>query len=125
VKTSFWIGPGVWAPVVSATAGPPNEQVTVTAAPKNLDWDFGDQAKLTCNGPGSSTDLTNCIHVYQRSSASQPNKKYTVGVVMNWNVTWACAGAGCQGQNAGALAGTATQANAQLEVGEIQGNSGQ
>lgn len=124
VKTSFWIGPGVWHDF-SVTQGPANEQVTVTAAPKSLDWDFGDHGTLRCYGPGSSTDLTNCVHVYQQSSANLPNRKYTVNVVMNWDVTWACVGIGCQGNNGGVLPGMTSPANAQLEVGEIQGNSGQ
>lgn len=121
VKTSFWIDPGVWHDI-TAVQGP----VTVTATPQSLEWNLGDGSKpLPCSGPGSSTDLTNCVHTYLQSSANLPNKKYAVNVTMYWAVNWVCAGPACQGQNGGQLNGMTSQANAQLEVGEIQGNSGQ
>ena len=121
LKTSFWIGPGVWQNFAAARTQF-GQTVTVTAVKDNLLWDFGDGATLTCNGPGSPNDTTTCVHTYQRSSANRPGGVYPLAATMTWKVVWTCAG-NCPGLNGGNLAPLQTTGNAPLKVGEIQGNN--
>jgi hypothetical protein len=73
----------------------------VTARPMTQTWDFGDGSPpLTCVGPGTPLTDTDrafdgspdCGYRYTVSSKDQPHGRYTVRVVVAWQVSWVGSG---------------------------------
>ncbi len=92
--TWLWIDPAAWG-TFDATATVPGLTVTVTATPKQVEWDMGDGNHVTCDGPGtpwvegtSAAADTDCEYTYQFTSADQPGGTYTVTATVTWAVTW-------------------------------------
>ena len=121
--TWLWIDPDAWG-TFDATATVPGLTVTVTATPKQVEWDMGDGNHVTCDGPGtpwvegtSAAADTDCEYTYQFTSADQPGGTYTVTATVTWAVTWAATGAIADG---GALADATRTGTAALDVTERQ-----
>lgn len=111
------VTPTSWGPN-SATATVPGLSVTATAQASKIVWDMGDGATVTCANPGTAyykgaiTSPT-CQHIYERSSAGQPDDAYPVTATTTWDVTWTGGGA------SGAL--TLTRASSStVRIGELQ-----
>ena len=102
--------------------------VEVTATPVVLEVDPGDGAPtLSCPGGGTPYDFgqsyhdqeggSDCVHVYQQTSAGQPGETFTVSATLRWDVHWVSGGPVSE---AGALPAGATTETFPLPVGEIQ-----
>jgi len=111
------VTPTSWGPN-SATAAVPGLSVTATAQASQIVWDMGDGTKVTCANPGTAYykgAITSpmCQHIYQRSSAGQPDDAYPVTASTTWDVTWTGGG------TTGAL--TLTRASSStVRIGELQ-----
>lgn len=100
LRTWLWIDPAGWQPL-SKTASAGTVSATVTASPTSVRWEMGDGAVVTCRGPGipydpsrpESAQSTDCSHIYKRSSAGQPDERYTVQVTITYGVSWTVTGA--------------------------------
>jgi hypothetical protein len=95
VPTWLWLT-DPWEPVAAtATAGTVSS--TVTATPTRVEWDLGDGARITCDGPGTPYDLSrspdeqhsSCTHTYtHRSTVDRPDGTYTVTATVHYSVSW-------------------------------------
>lgn len=120
LPTWLWLASG-WEPV-SATASVPGVTVTAVARPESATWSLGDGTTVTCMGPGtpypSSGDPArpspDCGHTYQRASASQPGRVYSVTASVRWSVSWTGAG------ESGSFPGMTTTATTSFQVLESQ-----
>ena len=98
VPTWLWLEGG-WGPR-SATASLPGIAVTVTATPLSVVWEMGDGNRVVCNDGGTPYDpsrrddeqSSDCSHTYRRSSAGQPNDRYTARATLTWDVAWTASG---------------------------------
>jgi hypothetical protein len=113
------VTPTTWGPV-TATASVPGLSVTATGRAQRIVWSMGDGSSVTCTGPGTSYTPSlggrgspTCGHVYQRSSAAQPQATYPITATTTWQVTWTGGG-----QN-GVLTVTRTS-TATVSIGELQ-----
>ncbi|MEW1648381.1 ATP/GTP-binding protein [Streptomyces sp. NPDC091219] len=105
----------------SATAG----AVTVTATAKvsKVVWRMGDDATVTCTGPGTvyaaSAGMANsptCGHLYTTTSASADGGTYEVTAASTWTIDWqVTAGGGQTGQLT-----EVRQTQTQAAIGELQ-----
>jgi hypothetical protein len=84
-----------------ATASASAGGITVTATAKvfRITWDMGDGTQVVCRTAGTPYDPSfgrrdspDCGHTYERSSADQPDQKFTVSATSDWVITWAGAG---------------------------------
>ncbi|MDN3059403.1 ATP/GTP-binding protein [Streptomyces sp. SRF1] len=111
--------PATYGPTsASATAG----AVTVTATAKvaSIKWQMGDGSTVTCTGAGTpyrkaygKRTSPDCGHTYARTSASEPDKKYTVTATATWVIEW----------NGGGQSGELTEireSQVEVSVGELQ-----
>ncbi|NMR19229.1 ATP/GTP-binding protein [Cellulomonas fimi] len=111
------VGPTTWGPN-TATASVPGLSVTATAQASEIAWDMGDGTTVRCANPGTpyfegGVESPTCQHVYQQSSAGQPDDAYRITATTTWQVTWAGGGA------SGSL--TVTRASsATVRIGEMQ-----
>lgn len=103
----------------SASAG--GITVTATARVEQITWDMGDGTKVVCQNAGTPyqprfgrSESPDCGHVYDKSSADQPDQKYTVTATSDWVITWAGAG-----QTGTIRLGGLTR-SVQIAVGEAQ-----
>ena len=120
----LWIDGSMWHPI-SATASVGGVSATATASPERVVWQMGDGSQIACSSPGTPYDsnappdrqTTDCTYAYPRSSAGQPNNRYTVTVTVYWHVTWTATGAP-GGGNLGDVA--SDTASTPVEVDEIQ-----
>jgi hypothetical protein len=95
LPTWLWIDSAQWS-TVTATAAVDGFSVTATASPTAVTWSMGDGKSVTCNGPGTaynpglpdSAQRTTCSYSYAKSSASQPNDRYTITASVQWQTTW-------------------------------------
>ncbi len=106
-----------WGPN-SATASVPGLSVTATAHVRQIVWDTGDGRTETCRNPGTpyytgGVVSPSCQHVYQRSSADQPDQAYPVRATATWDVTWTGGG------TSGSLTVTRVSTGS-VRVGEVQ-----
>lgn len=111
------VGPTTWGPN-SATASVPGLAVTATAQARQIVWDMGDGRAETCRNPGTAyytggVVSPTCQHVYEKSSAGQPDLAYPVVATTTWDVTWSGGGA------SGSLSVT-RQSTASVRIGEVQ-----
>ncbi|WP_315092729.1 hypothetical protein [uncultured Cellulomonas sp.] len=111
------VGPTTWGPN-SATAAVPGLSVTATAQARLIEWDMGDGRTETCKNPGTpyytgGVTSPTCQHIYEQSSAGQPNEAFPVTATTTWDVTWTGGGA------SGALTVT-RQSAASVRIGEMQ-----
>jgi len=106
-----------WGPT-SATASVPGLSVTATARARQIVWDTGDGRSETCRNPGTPyytgrVVSPTCQHVYERSSADQPDTAYRVTATTTWDVTWTGGG------SSGSLTVTRVSEGS-VRVGEVQ-----
>jgi hypothetical protein len=98
LPTWLWLSSG-WTPV-AATVTVPGVSVTATALPTTVVWSMGDDATVTCAGPGTpfrpgsdpAAVSPDCGHTYRRSSAGQTHGAFAVSATVHWRVTWSGAG---------------------------------
>jgi hypothetical protein len=123
VNAPVWLWTDVtartWGPA-TATASVPGLSVTARATGEKIEWQMGDGSTVTCTGPGDPYVKTGgaaasptCGHVYRRSSADQPDLRYTVTATTTWRVAWEGGG------DAGVLTATRTS-TAQIQIAEVQ-----
>lgn len=87
-----------WGPLTeSASAG--GITVTATARVHKITWDMGDGNKVVCRSAGTPYEAAygkqqspDCGHVYQESSSTKTNGKYTVTASSDWVISWQGAG---------------------------------
>lgn len=102
--------------------------VEVTADPVSLEVDPGDGAPgVSCPDGGTPYDFarayhdqeggSDCVHVYQQTSASQAGEAFTVTATLHWEVRWVSGG---PISGAGSLPADATTETFGLPVGELQ-----
>lgn len=95
-ETWMWIEDD-WSPR-TAEDGQGFTNVTVTATPTRADWSMGDGSVIPCNGPGTRWESgryqagSTCTHTYTRSSAGQPDNRYSASVTVVWELTWSING---------------------------------
>lgn len=84
---------------ITASASAGGITVTATAKVFRITWDMGDGTQVVCRTAGTPylpsygrKDSPDCGHTYERSSADQPDQKFTVSATSDWVVTWAGAG---------------------------------
>ncbi len=111
------VSPTTWGPN-SATASVPGLSVTATARARQIVWDTGDGRTETCRNPGTpyytgGVVSPTCQHVYERSSADQPDEAYPVRATTTWDVTWTGGG------TSGSLTVTRVSTGS-VRVGEVQ-----
>ena len=120
----FWIQPGSYH-AIEATAAVPGVSVTVKAKPGPLVINPGDgQPSFDCPGPGTvynpskpaSVQQSDCTHVYDMPSASQPGKTFRVSVSVTWTATWKGTPAG-----GGTLPSITTEATIALPIRNAEG----
>jgi len=123
VETWLWIDRSQWQPV-SASASAGNVSVTTTATPNHVVFNMGNGDEVTCMGPGTPYDThrpsadqsTDCSYTYHRSSADQPNGRYTVTATVFYSVAWNATGIAA----GGALAPVTQSSTVAIRVAEIQ-----
>jgi hypothetical protein len=102
--------------------------VEVTADPASLEVDPGDGAPVvSCPDGGTPYDFgrayhdqeggSDCVHVYQQTSAGQAGEAFTVTATLHWEVHWVSGG---PISGAGTLPSDATTETFGLPVGELQ-----
>ncbi|MCI0689268.1 MAG: hypothetical protein L0Y54_18850 [Sporichthyaceae bacterium] len=120
LPTWWWVTD--WSQRTQSTqAGP--VWVRVTATPVRSVWRPGDgRPAVVCQGPGlawspnvSKTDTRACTYRYERSSASQPDRRFAATVTAVWQVSWT--GSGGTG---GTLPELTVSASVPVPVLEIQ-----
>lgn len=125
MDTWLWVGAGQFESLAkTVTAG--GTTVTVAAEPIRVWWDLGDGTELSCAsaGRGWKSDLgegatTDCSHVYETTSASEPGASYTVRAAIYYEASWACSGACLRPAGSlGTVAGVASSVG--VEVRERQ-----
>ena len=94
LPTWLWIEPAAWQSF-TATATVPGISVTVTATPRYVVWQMGNDEEITCTGPGTPWDpagddgqRTDCSYTYQWVSAHEPDGVYHASATITWAVTW-------------------------------------
>ena len=125
LPTWMWVadpGASTTGPVVS-TGTDGGVTVTATGAVRKTVWDMGDGGTVTCSGQsaaGTPYDRAygglpspTCGYRYDRTSAYEPGRAFTVSVTVYWDVTWSGGG------QSGVLATSVTR-QTQLRVGEVQ-----
>lgn len=118
--------------VVTAQVSQAGITVTTTATPTRTTWSTGDGGQVVCLGPGSTYDTsmpsssqhTNCSHVYKRTSANQPGGTYVITATVDWQVTWTATGIAAGIPASGDLGNVQRSSNTTLRVGEIQALNG-
>jgi hypothetical protein len=96
----LWMPPQTWRSLEQRTeAGA--VWAEVTARPVAQTWHFGDGSPpLTCEGPGTPLTDTDraldgspdCGYRYTVSSKDEPRGRYTIHVVVTWQVSWVGSG---------------------------------
>lgn len=94
LPTWIWLDRTTWEPVV-AQAEAAGVTATVTATPERVEWDMGDGTTVVCDGPGTAwnfdgpnPDSSDCSHVFQLSSADEPDGRYSGSVTIVWSIAW-------------------------------------
>jgi hypothetical protein len=96
----LWMPAPTWRALGQRTAAG-DVWAQVVATPVSQSWDFGDGSPpVICRGPG--TPLTDndealdgspdCSYRYTVSSKDQPHGRYTVRLVVTWQVSWVGSG---------------------------------
>ncbi|MCL2092470.1 MAG: hypothetical protein FWH11_14940 [Micrococcales bacterium] len=108
---------------MTSTATDGGVTVSATATVRKTVWDMGDGTIVSCEGANAAgmpydgaydaQPSPKCGHRYQRTSAYEPDKAFTVSVTVYWDVEWSGGG------QSGVLTTTVT-AQTQLRVGEVQ-----
>jgi hypothetical protein len=123
LATYLWLPPEQWQPeTASATAG--GVTSTVTATPMRVVWDMGQGDTVVCNGPGlpyrpdlpDERQPSDCHFTYRASSAGQPGQAFTVTATVEWETTWAVAGA----PGGGSLGTVSRSSSIDVRVAELQ-----
>jgi hypothetical protein len=83
-----------WGPI-ERSASVPGLTVTATARVKAVNWSLGDGTTIRCDGPGTpytkemgARNSPTCGHTYTRTSHEEPNCRYPVTAVAQWQITW-------------------------------------
>lgn len=111
------VGPATWGPA-SATASVPGLSVTATATARQIVWEMGDGRSVTCRSPGTpyytgGVTSPTCQHIYEQTSAGQPNEAFPVTATTTWDVAWAGGG------DSGSLTVTRSSTSS-VRIGEVQ-----
>lgn len=84
---------------ITASASAGGITVTATAEVLRITWDMGDGTVVRCTSAGTPYKAAygrltspDCGHVYERSSSTKPDSRYTVTATSDWVITWAGAG---------------------------------
>ena len=117
----LWIDASGWRQV-SKTVQVPGASLTATATPQRVIWSMGDGGSVTCAGPGTpysshypaGASSPDCGYVYQRSSAGQPDERFTVKATVVWDVAWQGAG------KSGTVPGMEMTSQVPVRVSEVQ-----
>ena len=125
LPTWMWVsdpGASTTGPVTS-TATDAGVTVTATGRVREAVWQMGDGTTVTCTGTSAAgtpyhesygtQPSPTCGHTYQRTSAHEPDRAFTVQVTVHWDVVWTGGG------QSGALSTSVTRST-QLRVGEVQ-----
>lgn len=120
LPTWLWVE-GDWSER-RATAAVGSVSATVHAVPVGVDWDTGDGGHLLCDRGlpydptrAARSQASTCTHVFQRSSATLPERAYRVRATLRWVAWWtASTGAG------GSLGILSTAATLSLPAVEAQ-----
>jgi hypothetical protein len=103
----------------SASAG--GITVTATAEVERVTWAMGDGAVVVCRSPGTPYQASfgmkrspDCGHIYERSSAGEPDDRYTVTAVSDWVVRWQGGG------QTGVIRLDGLERSVEIAVGEAQ-----
>ncbi|KAE8765358.1 hypothetical protein GB883_04140 [Georgenia thermotolerans] len=106
---------------VTASASAAGITVTATARVHKIVWDMGDGNQVVCTTKGTpyapsrgGQASPDCGHVYDQTSAGQPNRKFTVTATSDWVITWEGAG------QAGTIRMDGLSRSTQITVGEAQ-----
>ncbi|MTV27930.1 hypothetical protein FTX61_21305 [Nitriliruptoraceae bacterium ZYF776] len=127
VRAETWWWTETAAPVTARAEDGPL-WVEVTAEPASLEVDPGDGGPVvSCPNGGVPYDFgrayhdqeggSDCLHVYQQTSASRPDEEFTVTATLHWEVHWVSGG---PLSGAGSLPSDATTETFGLPVGELQ-----
>ena len=127
VRAETWWWTETAEPVTSRAEDGPL-WVEVTADPAALEVDPGDGAPtVSCPDGGTPYDFgvayhdqeggSDCVHVYQQTSANRPGEAFTVTSTLHWEVHWVSGG---PLSDAGSLPPDATTETFDLPVGELQ-----
>ena len=107
---------------MSRTAQVPGASLTATATPQRVVWSMGDGGSVVCASPGTpyssrypaGSSSPDCGYVYQRSSAGQPDERFTVKATVVWDVVWQGAG------KSGTVPGMEMTSQVPVRVSEVQ-----
>ncbi|TRW47447.1 hypothetical protein [Georgenia yuyongxinii] len=106
---------------VTASASAGGITVTATATVHRIVWDMGDGNQVVCTTKGTPYDASrggqaspDCGHVYDQTSAGQPNQRFTVTATSDWVIVWEGAG------QTGTIRMNGLSRSAQIAVGEAQ-----
>jgi hypothetical protein len=88
-----------WGPN-TASASAAGVTVTATASVERVEFDMGDGTVVTCTrltdeyhaSFGPARQSPSCGHVYQQTSADQPNDAYAVTATSHWVADWSGGG---------------------------------
>lgn len=105
----------------TATASAGGVTVTATARVERVTWAMGDGAEVVCTRAGTPyragfgmKDSPDCGYRYQRTSAGQPDDRYTVTARSDWVVDWQGAG------QSGTIRLGDLESSVQIAIGEAQ-----
>lgn len=112
-----------WQPK-SVTTDVPGVSVQVTAVPQRVEWDTGMGDVVVCDGPGTPYDFSrpdadqvaDCTYTYRRTSAGQPNERFTLTATVVWRASWSVVGA----PGGGDLGEVRRSASTSLRVAQVQ-----
>ncbi|WP_244929236.1 hypothetical protein [Nocardioides sp. W7] len=106
---------------ITATASAGGMTITATARVLRVTWDMGDGTEVVCERAGTPylpsygrKDSPDCGHVYERSSAREPDEAYTVTATSSWVITWSGAG------QTGTIRLNGLNRSTQIQIGEAQ-----
>jgi hypothetical protein len=106
---------------VTASASAGGITVTATAKVEKVTWLMGDGAEVVCSSAGTPYRASfgmrpspDCGHIYERSSAGEPNDRYTVTALTDWVVRWQGGG------QTGVMPLDGLERSVQIAVGEAQ-----
>lgn len=104
---------------ISASAGAIT--VRLTAKVERIVWDMGDGTKVPCTTAGTpyedrfgKASSPDCGHRYEKTSADEPDGRYSVTAQSYWPVDWEGAG------QSGTIRLPALERTVDIEVGELQ-----
>ncbi|MBC7762200.1 MAG: hypothetical protein H7201_10490, partial [Candidatus Saccharibacteria bacterium] len=106
---------------ITASASAGGITISATARLQKLTWAMGDDAEVTCTGPGTPYKASygkkkspDCGHVYDRSSSRRSGGKFIVTATSDWAINWEGAG------QTGTIGLDGLQRSVAIAIGEAQ-----